>query len=60
MWAGGQGISNDAIDQELHTILEKYEKHGIISAEDVLGASGLEVEDANSISKQEALSCKKT
>ena len=49
LWAGSGEVSDEAIDREMQSILDKFEKHNVLSAEDLLGVSG----DKNAYSASE-------
>ena len=39
LWAAGMGLDNETIDKELQAIIDKYNKHGILLGEEILGAN---------------------
>lgn len=48
LWAAGMGISDEIIDDEIQQVLDKYEKTGILSGEDLVGLAK-EEEDADDV-----------
>lgn len=39
LWAAGMGLDNETIDKELQAVIDKYNKHGILLGEEILGAN---------------------
>ncbi len=57
LWAGGKGVSSEAIDKELASILDMFERTGIVTASDMIGAFRTEETYVHNVSERRGLDC---